>query len=72
MDKNQAIPIFVNGEGFQVPAGSNITGLLEFLEIAPDRVAVELNKVLIRKRDWEGTSVTSGAQLEVVEFVGGG
>ena len=72
MVTTQAIPILVNGERFEVPSGSNITNLLKFLKIAPDRVAVELNKTLVRKRDWEATSVTSGAQLEVVEFVGGG
>jgi len=64
--------IFVNGELFQVPSGSSVAELLAFLKIAPDRVAVELNKTLVRKRDWEATSVTGGASLEVVEFVGGG
>jgi thiamine biosynthesis protein ThiS len=68
----QVIEVFVNGERFQVPSESNVTGVLEFLNIAPDRVAVELNKSLVRKRDWQETTVTHGASLEVVEFVGGG
>jgi thiamine biosynthesis protein ThiS len=69
---SQAVRIFVNGDPFEVPSGSSISSLLAFLKIAPDRVAVELNKGLVRKRDWDVTSVDSGAQIEVVEFVGGG
>ncbi len=68
----QSMEISVNGERLHAPAGSNITSLLHFLNIQTDRVAVELNKSLVRKRDWSATQVPSGAQLEVVEFVGGG
>jgi thiamine biosynthesis protein ThiS len=68
----QPIEIFVNGERFQVPSDGNVAELLEFLNIAPDRVAVELNKTLVRKRDWASTRVAGGARMEVVEFVGGG
>jgi thiamine biosynthesis protein ThiS len=67
-----SIEIFVNGERFQVPAGGNVTDMLEFLKIAPERVAVELDKALVRKRDWASTRVAGGARMEVVEFVGGG
>jgi thiamine biosynthesis protein ThiS len=66
------IEIFVNGERVQAPVDASVSGLLKLLKIAPDRVAVELNKTLIRKRDWDATPIPSGAYLEVVEFVGGG
>jgi thiamine biosynthesis protein ThiS len=33
---------------------------------------VELNKTLIRKRDWSATTISQGSQVEIVEFVGGG
>lgn len=69
---SQAVQIVVNGDPVEVPPGSTITSLLALLGIASDRVAVELNKTLVRKRDWEATGVASGAQVEVVEFVGGG
>ncbi len=69
---SQAVQIFVNGDAFEVPLGSNITDVLAYLKLAPDRVAVELNKILVRKRDWGVTGVENGARLEVVEFVGGG
>ncbi len=72
MATQQAVQVYVNGDPLDVPSGRNITDLLAFLELPLDRVAVELNKTLIRKRDWETTNVASGAQLEIVEFVGGG
>ncbi len=72
MQSSSAVAISVNGEPFEVPAGSNITSVLGLLNIAPDRVAVELNKTLVRKRDWNATELGGGAQMEVVEFVGGG
>jgi thiamine biosynthesis protein ThiS len=68
----QPVEIFVNGERLQVPLGCNVAEMLDHLKIAPDRVAVELNKMLVRKRDWAATSVQGGAHVEVVEFVGGG
>jgi thiamine biosynthesis protein ThiS len=64
--------IHVNGQPHRIPPGLSVATLLAYLEIRPDRVAVELNKTLIRKRDWHQTPVESQARLEIVEFVGGG
>jgi len=66
------IPIVINGEAQQVPAGLNIRNLVAHLGLDPARVAVELNRRLVRKPDWEATPVEPGAVLEIVTFVGGG
>jgi sulfur carrier protein len=66
------IGVTVNGESRQVPGDQSVSMLLQHLEIQSDRVAVELNKSIVRKRDWEHTAVADGAHLEIVEFVGGG
>jgi len=55
-----------------VPPDQSVSTLLAWLHIPADRVAVELNKKIVRKRDWEQTAVLSASQLEIVEFVGGG
>lgn len=68
----QQISIVVNGARRDAPGGQSVLEVLRWLEIRPDRVAVELNKSIVRKRDWERTLVLDGAQIEVVEFVGGG
>ena len=66
------IPIVINGEARQVPAGLNIRNLVAHLGLDPARVAVELNRRLVRKHEWDATAVESGAVLEIVTFVGGG
>ncbi len=66
------IPIKVNGEGRIVPAGLNIRQLLTHLGLDSGRVAVELNREIVRKPDWETTPIEAGASLEIVTFVGGG
>jgi thiamine biosynthesis protein ThiS len=66
------IQIVLNGDPKQVPAGLTVLGLLRALSIEPARVAVELNRSIVRKPDWETTQVGPGSQIEVVQFVGGG
>ena len=66
------ITILVNGQPKQVPADQTVSALLQWLNIASDKVAVELNKNIVRKRDWAEAAVAGGAHVEIVEFVGGG
>ena len=70
--ETKSIQITVNGESKTAPQGLNIGQLLDFLAINPGRVAVELNRSILRKADWISTRVEEGAQVEVVWFVGGG
>lgn len=70
--EQQEISILVNGVPRQAPGGQSVAQLLERLGIEAERVAVELNKRIVRKRDWERTVVGPGSEIEVVEFVGGG
>ena len=66
------IQIVLNGEPRQVPGRLNIEQLLRFLEMDAGRVAVELNRCIVRKPDWALTEISEGALLEIVWFVGGG
>lgn len=66
------ILVKINGEERRIPAGKSVRGLLDFLGIEADRVAVELDRKIVRKADWEGTAVGTGAEVEIVMFVGGG
>jgi thiamine biosynthesis protein ThiS len=69
---NGTIQIVVNGEPREVPQGFNLEQLLRFLEVNPDRVAIERNLEIVRKPEWPATQVLPGDRLEVVWFVGGG
>jgi thiamine biosynthesis protein ThiS len=66
------VHIVLNGEQREVPENVTVLGLLRHIEIAPERVAVELDREIVRKQDWERAVVRPGAQIEVVMFVGGG
>ena len=68
----ELVNIFVNGEMRQAPPDLTVASLLEWLKLPSERVAVELNKSIVRKRDWQHTPIGNGSQLEIVEFVGGG
>ena len=66
------VEVLVNGERHQIPPEQTIAAMLSWLQLPAERVAVELNRQLVRKRDWEQTRVPPASQIEVVEFVGGG
>ena len=70
--ETKEIGIVLNGEPRRIPEGLNVTGLLKFLEIDGGKVAVELNREIVRKPAWESAEVGEGALVEVVWFVGGG
>jgi sulfur carrier protein len=68
----QSIEIVVNGEQTQVLPELNLHELLGVLGIEGDRVAIELNRQIVSRRDWIATRIAPGAQVEIVQFVGGG
>ena len=69
---SRTIQVVVNGKPRDVPEGANITSLLRILEIDASRVAVELNRQIVRKPEWESATLNDGAIIEIVWFVGGG
>jgi sulfur carrier protein len=70
--ETHSIGITVNGEARAVPSGLNVLQLLEYLEVDPQRVAIEIDRAIVRKNEWPATGVREGAEIEVVWFVGGG
>ena len=66
------IEIVVNGEPQTCPEGQTLLGLLQQLELDPARVAVELDRRIVKQPHWQETVLRPGAQLEIVQFVGGG
>lgn len=67
-----AIQIFLNGELREAPELIKMDQLLELFSLPKQRVAIELNKQVIRRTDWPTTDVSDGDRIEVVHFVGGG
>ena len=67
-----SIQITVNGEARSAPDGQTVLGLLQELKLDPARVAVELDRRIVKQPLWRETPLRTGAQLEIVQFVGGG
>jgi thiamine biosynthesis protein ThiS len=68
----QKIEVVVNGEPQRVTEGLTVAGLLAELAIDSARVAVELDREIVRKTEWKSVCVRPGASVEIVWFVGGG
>jgi thiamine biosynthesis protein ThiS len=66
------IQIVLNGEPRLVPEGLNVMELLLNLGVDPERVAVELNRTIVRQLEWTNKRVDDGSAVEIVQFVGGG
>ena len=64
--------LILNGESVDVKERCSLTELLELVALPSDRIAIELNKCVVRKRSWEETTLKDGDRIEVVHFVGGG
>jgi len=64
--------IRLNGDPTTVPDGLNVASLLAHLSLRPERVAVERNRQVARRADWETTLLQPGDELEILTFVGGG
>ena len=62
----------VNGSETDVPHGATVADLVESLGLGARRVAVELNRDVVARSEWNRTVLAESDQLEVVQFVGGG
>ena len=64
--------IHVNGERQEVPENISLSNLIEQLELPAQRIAVELNREVIRSTNWSSTLLGENDRIEIVHFVGGG
>lgn len=64
--------IRVNGDPYELDEPVTISSLLARLDVDPRRVAVEHNLVVVKRATYGSTTVQSGDQVEIVNFVGGG
>jgi sulfur carrier protein len=64
--------VMVNGEAREIPAGLNVTALLDHLQLRADRVAIERNLEILPRGQWPSVEVAEGDRYEIVHLVGGG
>jgi sulfur carrier protein len=61
----------VNGDPRDLPEGETLRGLVARYQLTPEKVAIELNRRLVRSEKYD-TALKDGDEVEIVTFVGGG
>lgn len=61
----------VNGEERDLPDNETVNALVARYNLTPQKVAVELNRRLLRGDKYD-TPLKAGDEIEIVTFVGGG
>ena len=72
MSEPPNIRVEINGEAREVRPELTLAELIGSLSLAPERVAIELNRQVVRRKDWPRTPLAAGDRIEIVHFVGGG
>lgn len=70
--QSDPIDIIVNGAPQQLGPGASVIDLISRLGLDPHRVAVEINRELVRRTRFDAHRIEPGDKVEIVEFVGGG
>jgi thiamine biosynthesis protein ThiS len=64
--------IRLNGDPHDLPAPETVAALLARLGVDARTVAVEVDRVVVKRARYEDTDLRDGAEVEIVAFVGGG
>ena len=64
--------VYVNGEAREFSSPLSLAQLIAELDLPPARIAVELNRVVVRRNEWATTELRDDDRIEIVHFVGGG
>lgn len=64
--------VFINGESKNLSGTHSLAELITELDLPAARIAVELNREVVRRADWSSTMLKEDDRIEIVHFVGGG
>lgn len=66
------VSIVLNGEQREMPGELPLDQFLEHFDLPLQRIAVEVNREVVRRSLWPATIISNDDRIEVVHFVGGG
>ena len=66
------ITLKINGEIHSLPEGTTVAGMLVQWEMAPERVVIEHNGVILKRGSYASVNLCTNDIVEIVQFVGGG
>ena len=64
--------VFVNGDLKEFSSALTLAELIAQLDLPRARIAIELNREVVRRSDWGSTMLKDEDRIEIVHFVGGG
>lgn len=67
-----SLRVYVNGESRELSAPISLAELITQLDLPAARIAVELNRAVVRRSEWSTTTLEDEDRIEIVHFVGGG
>ena len=72
MNIKNKIKIIVNGKQMQVIPKFSLKSLITKLKMPLNKIAIELNKKIIDKKNISRIKLKKGDKVEIVHFIGGG
>jgi thiamine biosynthesis protein ThiS len=56
--------VYVNGEPRELNRPLTLAELVTELDLPPERIAIELNRVVVRRKDWNATTLNDEDRIE--------
>ncbi len=72
MNNLNVAKIQLNGDPYEINIGTNLIELLNRLKIQSNKVAVEINGVIVEKNKYKKLLLNKNDKVEIVHFIGGG
>ena len=72
MNKKNKIKITVNGKQMTVKLKFSAKKLVEKLKLPLTKVAIEINREIVNKKNIKKIYLKNGDKIEIVHFIGGG
>ena len=64
--------IIINGSQHSCPPDANLSGLLQLLEMQDKKIALEINKEVIPRGEYDSYTLNEGDAIEIIQAIGGG
>ena len=72
MNNSNVAKIQLNGNPYEINTETNLNQLLNKLKIKKNKVAIEVNGMIVEKNRYPKVILNKGDKVEIVHFIGGG
>ena len=72
MKKTKKIKINLNGKILSLNKGTSVYKVIKNIKLRPNKIAIELNRKIINKKNMNKIFLKNKDKIEIVHFIGGG